>query len=81
MPSEEAKLLNKRIGAKRTFTGQYLVNCTLIDTLPDLTMVFNGKKFTLTAYGKFYFFSLHPFLSHCNYTHNYYHMDIILLHS
>ena len=53
MPSEEAALLNKLIGATRNVFGQYYVNCTLVDTLPPLTIVIEQKPFVLTGRGRF----------------------------
>ena len=40
---------NKQIGAKRSFTGQYTVDCAKRPSLPDLTFNLNGKDFTITA--------------------------------
>jgi saccharopepsin len=50
MPSTIAELLNKQIGAKRGFTGQYTVECDTRDSLPDLTFTLSGTNFTITAY-------------------------------
>ncbi|PVU91779.1 hypothetical protein BB561_004210 [Smittium simulii] len=49
MPTDLAELINKRIGAKKNFAGQYMVECDTIPSLPDFTMVYNGKDFTLKA--------------------------------
>ncbi|KAI7035423.1 Vacuolar protease, partial [Hortaea werneckii] len=37
LPSTLAELLNKEIGAKKSFNGQYTVECEKRDELPDLT--------------------------------------------
>jgi saccharopepsin len=46
-PSTIAELLNKQIGAKKSFTGQYTVECETRDSLPDLTFNLNGSNFTI----------------------------------
>jgi len=50
MPSAIAELLNKQIGAKRGFTGQYTIECEKRDGLPDLTFNLNGSNFTIGPY-------------------------------
>lgn len=50
MPSTIAELLNKQIGAKKSFTGQYTVECEKRDSLPDLTFTMNGANFTIGPY-------------------------------
>ncbi|PVU91721.1 hypothetical protein BB559_004025 [Furculomyces boomerangus] len=47
LPSILADLINKEIGAKKNFAGQYIVECDTIPSLPDFTMTFNGKPFVL----------------------------------
>ncbi|KAJ5722606.1 hypothetical protein N7488_000641 [Penicillium malachiteum] len=50
LPSTMAELLNKEIGAKKGFTGQYSVECEKRDSLPDLTFTLSGHDFTITPY-------------------------------
>ncbi|PUU75779.1 aspartic peptidase domain-containing protein [Tuber borchii] len=50
LPSTLAELLNKEIGAKKGFNGQYTVECEKRDSLPDLTFTLTGHDFTITAY-------------------------------
>ncbi|ORX59095.1 peptidase A1 [Piromyces finnis] len=48
IPMNEAEIINKRIGAVKQNSGQYMVDCSTIDSLPNLDLVFNGRSFTLT---------------------------------
>ena len=41
---------NKEIGAKKSFNGQYTVDCSKRDSLPDLTFTLTGYNFSITAY-------------------------------
>ncbi|KAL6941760.1 saccharopepsin [Hanseniaspora osmophila] len=50
LPSQLAELLNSEIGATKSWTGQYTVECETRDSLPDLTLTFAGKNFTLSPY-------------------------------
>ncbi|KAH8819655.1 putative vacuolar protease A [Xylogone sp. PMI_703] len=50
LPSTMAELLNKEIGAKKSFNGQYTVECNKRDSLPDLTFTLSGYNFTITPY-------------------------------
>ncbi|RMD42310.1 hypothetical protein DV735_g2816, partial [Chaetothyriales sp. CBS 134920] len=47
LPSTLAELLNKEIGAKKGFNGQYTVDCRKRDSLPDLTFTLSGYDFTI----------------------------------
>lgn len=47
LPSTLAELLNKEIGAKKSFNGQYTVDCDKRDSLPDLTFTLTGYNFTI----------------------------------
>ena len=49
LPSDLAEMLNKEIGAKRGFGGQYSIDCAKRDSLPDVTFTLNGYKFALPA--------------------------------
>jgi saccharopepsin len=50
LPSTLAELLNKEIGAKKSFNGQYTVECDKRDKLPDMTFTLSGKNFTISAF-------------------------------
>ena len=50
LPSTLAELLNKEIGAKQGFNGQYTIECEKRDSLPDLTFTLTGHNFTISAY-------------------------------
>ncbi|KZF21900.1 aspartic endopeptidase Pep2 [Xylona heveae TC161] len=47
LPSTLAELLNKEIGAKKSFNGQYTVDCDRRDSLPPLTFTLTGHNFTI----------------------------------
>lgn len=48
MPTKEADAINERLGGKKSFSGQYIIDCETLDTLPNLSLYFVGKEFTLT---------------------------------
>ncbi|KKA21312.1 Pepsin A [Rasamsonia emersonii CBS 393.64] len=50
LPSTLAELLNKEIGASKSWNGQYTVDCAKRDSLPDLTVTLTGHNFTISAY-------------------------------
>jgi len=50
LPSTLAELLNKEMGAKKGFNGQYTVECDKRDSLPDMTFTLTGYNFTITPY-------------------------------
>lgn len=50
LPTAYADLLNKQIGAKKGFNGQYTVECSARDSLPDLTFTLSGYDFTIGPY-------------------------------
>jgi saccharopepsin len=50
LPSTLAELLNKEMGAKKGYNGQYTVDCEKRDTLPDMTFTLTGYNFTITPY-------------------------------
>lgn len=50
LPSTLAELLNKEIGAKQSFNGQYTIECEKRDSLPDLTFTLSGHNFSITAF-------------------------------
>ena len=47
LPTDMAEMLNAQIGAKKSWNGQYTVDCAKVPSLPDLTLTFNGKPYTL----------------------------------
>lgn len=49
LPTDIAEIINNQIGAKKNWAGQYTVECDTIKSLPDLTLYFGGKPYTLTA--------------------------------
>lgn len=50
LPTKQSDEINKRIGAEKTWNGQYTVKCDSIKTLPDLTLYFGGKPFVLKGW-------------------------------
>jgi saccharopepsin len=47
LPTTIAELLNKEIGAKKGFNGQYTVECDKRDSLPDMSFTLSGYNFTI----------------------------------
>jgi saccharopepsin len=47
LPTTIAELLNKEIGCKKGFNGQYTVECEKRDSLPDMSFTLSGYNFTL----------------------------------
>jgi len=47
LPSTLAELLNKEIGAKKSYNGQYTVECDARSSLKELTFTLAGHKFTI----------------------------------
>ena len=41
---------NKEIGAKKGFNGQYSVDCSKRDELPDMSFTLTGQNFTIGPY-------------------------------
>ena len=50
LPSTLAELLNKQMGAKKGYNGQYTVECDKRDSLPDMSFTLSGYNFTITPY-------------------------------
>ena len=50
VPTIVADMINKKIGAKKDFYGQYVVECDKRQSMPKFGLQFNGKLFTLTGY-------------------------------
>ncbi|OCH93722.1 endopeptidase [Obba rivulosa] len=47
LPSDIAEMLHLQIGAKRSWNGQYTVDCKTVPDLPIFTFTFNGKDYPL----------------------------------
>ena len=47
LPVDIAEMLNAQIGAKKSWNGQYTVDCGKVPELPDLSFYFNGKAYPL----------------------------------
>jgi saccharopepsin len=50
LPSTLAELLNKEMGAKKGYNGQYTVECDKRASLPDMSFTLSGHNFTITPY-------------------------------
>ncbi|KHJ34511.1 putative vacuolar protease a [Erysiphe necator] len=50
LPSDVSELLNAEIGAKRGFNGQYNVECSKREKLPNVTFNLSGYDFEITPY-------------------------------
>lgn len=50
LPTDLAELLNKEMGAKKGFNGQYSVDCSARDSLPDISFKLAGYDFAITPY-------------------------------
>lgn len=50
LPSSLAEIINAKIGATKSWSGQYQIECEKRDSLPDLTLTFGGYNFTLSPY-------------------------------
>ncbi|KAL8797585.1 MAG: hypothetical protein Q9195_000402 [Heterodermia aff. obscurata] len=50
LPSTLSELLNKEIGAKKSFSGQYTIDCEKRDELPDLSFTLTGYNFTISPH-------------------------------
>lgn len=48
IPSSLAEILNKEMGAKRGLGGQYSIDCSKRDSLPDITFSLSGSNYTLS---------------------------------
>ncbi|KAF8165308.1 aspartic peptidase A1 [Crassisporium funariophilum] len=47
LPTDMAEMLNTQIGAKKSWNGQYQVDCAKVPNLPELTFYFGGKPYPL----------------------------------
>lgn len=50
LPSGLAEIINTQLGAKKSWNGQYIVDCRIRTHLPDLIFNFDGYNFTLGPY-------------------------------
>ncbi|KAI0390894.1 aspartic peptidase domain-containing protein [Xylariaceae sp. FL0594] len=50
LPTDLAELLNKEMGAKKGYNGQYSIDCSARDSLPDVTFKLSGYDFSITPY-------------------------------
>lgn len=50
LPSDLAEIINGIIGAEKSWSGQYTVDCDKRDVLPNLTFTFDGYDFEITPY-------------------------------
>ncbi|KAI0165137.1 Asp-domain-containing protein [Hypoxylon sp. FL1284] len=50
LPTDLAELLNKEMGAKKSYNGQYTVDCSVRDSLPDVTFKLAGYDFAISPY-------------------------------
>jgi saccharopepsin len=46
-PTDVAEMLNSMIGAKKSWNGQYQVDCARVPGLPDLAFYFDGRPYSL----------------------------------
>jgi len=49
LPTDIADIINKEIGATKSWNGQYTVPCDKVAELPDIAFTFSGKKYGLAA--------------------------------
>lgn len=47
LPTDVAEMMNAQIGAKRSWNGQYQVDCAKVPGLPELGFYFGGKRYPL----------------------------------
>lgn len=50
LPSQYAEMMNAGIGAKKGFNGQYSIDCSKRDSLPDVTFNLAGTDFVIGPY-------------------------------
>jgi len=49
LPTDIAEILNLQIGAKKSWTGQYTVDCANVPSFPDLKFYFGGQEFAISG--------------------------------
>ena len=50
LPTDMAEMLNTQIGAKKSWNGQYTVDCSVRDSLPDISFKLAGYDFAIGPY-------------------------------
>jgi len=50
LPIAEAEVINAKIGGKKNWSGQYIVDCNTLDSLPEIALEFGGKEYTLSGH-------------------------------
>ncbi|KAB5542406.1 vacuolar protease A precursor [Coniochaeta sp. 2T2.1] len=50
LPSQLAEMINAEMGAKKGYNGQYSIDCSKRDSLPDVTFGLSGYNFTIGPY-------------------------------
>ena len=48
IPFDDAHRINTRLGAKKSSRGGYTFNCSALNALPDVALVFGGRSFVMT---------------------------------
>ncbi|GAA5901511.1 hypothetical protein JCM5296_006800 [Sporobolomyces johnsonii] len=49
LPTDLAEIINRDIGAKKSWNGQYTVECDTVKSLPPLSLFFGGREYQLDA--------------------------------
>ncbi|KAG6890349.1 hypothetical protein C0992_002174 [Termitomyces sp. T32_za158] len=47
LPTDIAEMLNTQIGAKKSWNGQYQIDCSKVPSLPELSFYFDGQAYPL----------------------------------
>jgi saccharopepsin len=50
LTSTNSRNSNREIGAKKSYNGQYTIECKKRDSLPDITFTLTGHNFTIGPY-------------------------------
>ena len=46
-PTADVSGIAEAIGAKKTLTGQYTIDCDMVSSIPDMTFTIDGKEYTV----------------------------------
>jgi hypothetical protein len=46
-PTEDIRKIANEIGASPTITGQYTIDCNLVEDLPEITWMIDGKNYVV----------------------------------
>ena len=49
LPTDIAEMVNAQIGAKKSWNGQYQVDCSKVPNLPEFSFYFGGKAYPLKS--------------------------------